>query len=283
MLRHNPAELRSLVAYFLSAVNMPIKLTSQAEFQTARKQEFCYLCERVFKPGEVRNRDHVPTSALFAVADSQPALILPTHRACNHRRSAEDEVIGQLVGVLHGRPIAEHGRKPKLLPGRFADGSSGVGTSLQVNPIIFRWVRGFHAALYNEPLGPSKYKIFSPLPEMRITEKHAEPVPIPDEIPHFVDHLKRNRLTRTMDVVVCRNDRCLYESVWIQADNGRSFCIWGLDIYGWKELGDINHFEPRGCVGMYQPNSGVIPATATTGTHLCFDVAAVERLNPFGG
>ena len=55
------------------------------------------------------------------------------------------------------------------------------------------------------------------------------------------------------------------------------------NIYGWKKLGDVDHFEPRGCVGVYWPNSGVIPATATTGTRLYFDVPAVERLDPFGG
>jgi hypothetical protein len=70
--------------------------------------------------------------------------------------------------------------------------------------------------------------------------------------------------------------------VWSQADNGQRICIWGLDVYGWKELGDVTHFEPRGCVGVYWSNSGVIPATATRGTRLHFRIPSLDRLDPFG-
>jgi len=159
----------------------------------------------------------------------------------------------------------------------------GIGVrGVELKQIIFRWVCGFHAALYNQPMGASGYMLFPPLPEGQIKGRHVEPVPVPDVIPHLVKELKRNRLTGTLDVIVCRNDRCRYECVWSQADDGRRICIWALDLYGWAELGDITHFEPRGCVGVYWPDDGLIPATATLGTRLEFSVPRGERLHPFG-
>jgi hypothetical protein len=70
--------------------------------------------------------------------------------------------------------------------------------------------------------------------------------------------------------------------VWSQADRGQRFCTWALDLYGWRDLGDPQHFEPRGCVGTYRPEDGVAPATASRGTRLLFDVPRGEPLDPFG-
>jgi hypothetical protein len=190
-------------------------------------------------------------------------------------------VIAQFVGMVHGRPIAERGRKPKFAAGKFPDGTLGVGAAIPLRPIIFRWICGFHAALYNEPLGPAERFVFPPFPESRVGETMVEPVPIPDVVPHFVDELKRNRLTGTIDVVTCRNGKVRYECVWSQADDGRRICIWGLNIYDWRNLGDINHFEPRGCVGMYHLKSGSVPRTAAIGTRLHFSVNRKDRLDPF--
>ncbi len=129
---------------------MPLTLRTQQEFRPIQRRSFCYLCAREFVRGDNKNRDHVPPSRLFAPEDRDPALILPSHRNCNSNRSAEDEVIGQLVGVLHGRAMVEHGRLPDVRRTTFPDGSPGIGVvGLALKPIIFRWVTGFHAALYN--------------------------------------------------------------------------------------------------------------------------------------
>ncbi len=262
---------------------MANQLATQAQFQAVLKRTFCYLCARSFQSGEAQNRDHVPPSKLFAAADRSPALILPTHVACNHARSAEDEVITQLVGVLHGRPIARRGRKPKFVIGTFPDGSLGIGaSSVDLKTIIFRWVCGFHAALYHQPMGASHMMVFPPFPEARMAGPDVEHVSVPEVVPHLVHELKRNRLTRTLDSIVCRNGRCRYECVWSQADDGRRICIWALDLYAWKELGDVTHFEPRGCVGVYSPDDGVIPPSASLGARLHFTVPSEERLDPFG-
>ncbi len=230
-----------------------------------------------------KNRDHIPPSRLFAKADREPSLWLPTHEQCNQNRSAEDEVIAQLIGTLHGRPITEQGRKPRFAAGTFPDGTLGLGAAIQLRPIIFRWVCGFHAALYDEPLGPAESFMFPPVPEGRVGEKQVDPLPIPDVVPHLVAELKRNRMTETLDAVICRNSRCHYECVWSQADDGRRICIWGLNIYDWRELGDTNHFEPRGCVGVYRLKNGTVPRNAAIGTRLHFSVSRNDRLDPFAG
>ena len=267
----------------LAFVEMAKHVVTQADFRVAQRQTFCYLCAKPFEAHETPNRDHVPPSALFSDNGREPALILPTHVSCNERHSADDEVISQLVGVLRGRPIAPHGRKPEFVGGTFSDGSFGIGTlGLDLRRIIFRWVCGFHAALYNQPMGPSSYMVFPPLPEGRVVGGRVDAVPVPAVIPKLVAELKRNRLTRTFDVVTCRNGRCHYECLWSQADDGRRICIWALDLHGWKKLGDLTHFEGRACVGTYRPSDGIIPEAATLGTQLEFSIPTDERLNPFG-
>src|SRR6266508_562084 len=97
----------------------------------------------------LQNKANFAPSKMFAKADREPSLWLPTHEQCNQNRSAEDEVIAQLIGTLHGRPITEQGRKPRFAAGTFPDGTLGLGAAIQLRPIIFRWVCGFHAALYD--------------------------------------------------------------------------------------------------------------------------------------
>jgi len=257
-------------------------LDSQSGFRELSRFTFCYLCAKRIEVHQRRNRDHVPNSALFASNDRQPAVILPTHEACNHDRSADDEIITQLIGVLHGRPMSPRGRRPQLGSMTFPDGSRGVGAlGLQLKRIIFRWVTGFHAALYGEPLGSSNHMTFPPLPEGRIAGGRVEPVPVPEVIPEFVAAIKRNRLARNIDAVISRNGKCRYECVWAQADDGRRICIWALDLYGWKNLGDVLHFEPRGCVGTYRLDIGHIPAGAALETRLHVDTGHTDRLDPF--
>jgi hypothetical protein len=137
-----------------------------------------------------------------------------------------------------------------------------------LRPIIFRWICGFHAALYDEPLGPAESFISPPVPEGRVGETQIDPIPIAEVTPHLVDELKRNRLTGTIDSIICRNGRCHYECVWTQADDGRRICVWALNIYDWRELGDTTHFEPRGCVGVYRLKNGTVPPTAAIATRL---------------
>ena len=67
-----------------------------------------------------------------------------------------------------------------------------------------------------------------------------------------------------MDRIVSRNGKCRYNCVWTQEDGGgRWLCIYRLDLYNWSEIGDINNYERRECVGAYiQPDRGA-PNAAT--------------------
>lgn len=99
-------------------------LDSQKVIYDVRALQFCYLCGEALTVA--RNVDHVPPSSIFLSADRDFPLILPTHIKCNGDRSFEDQVIGQLIGLLHGKsPNAVH-NKLKVQIGPFADGTLGM-------------------------------------------------------------------------------------------------------------------------------------------------------------
>src|SRR5207249_2335699 len=136
--------------------------------------------------------------------------------------------IGQLVGVLHGRQMVAAGRRmPEVVGGSFPDGTIGVGVrGLNLKTIIFRWVRGCHAALYDAPLAQCDYLVLPPMPEGREAGRQVEAVPVREVVPHLVEEIRRNRATGTLDTIVFGNGRCRYECVWSQADRGQRFCTW---------------------------------------------------------
>ena len=78
------------------------KLTSQKDLRLVQRLNFCYLCGDGFDKDSERTKDHVPPEAMFAEADRNFPLIVSAHGSCNWARSPEDEVIGQLVSLLHG-------------------------------------------------------------------------------------------------------------------------------------------------------------------------------------
>lgn len=261
---------------------MPISLTTHRTLHGASRLPFCYLCGQGFGQSDDTNRDHVPPSGLFARADRPLPLILRTHRRCNELRSPEDQAIGQLVGVLHGRRVNPTHNRLRIRVGSSPDGHQVAAvTGLDISETIRRWVRGFHAALYHEYLPPDAvFATFPPLPEGRLMGDHIEYDRVPDALPKFVEELKRNRTVRNLDRVVCRNGKCCYECVWSQDDDGRWICIYGLDLYGWMDLGDRNQ-PARGCVGCYLRPPGGVPSNASTATRLVFNVDRTSSFDPF--
>jgi hypothetical protein len=262
---------------------MAIVLDSQRAFREVQRLSFCYLCGGELTPTDDRNREHVPPSSIFAVVDRNVPLILPTHRGCNSGWSQHDEAIGQLVGVLHGRHVPEATRL-EFGAGHFADGSQGVAVrGLDLRSVIRRCVRGFHAALYREPLVDTKsFSTCPPMPEARVEQGDGQYAQVADVLGNFVEELKRNRATGTLDRIVCRNGKCHYDCVWSRADDGKWLCIYGFDLYGWKGLGDDQHYEPRGCIGTYRLREGRVPDRATEATELVFTVENLAKLDPFG-
>jgi len=262
---------------------MTVMLTTHKELQEVQNLPFCYLCGQGLGLSEDTNRDHVPPSGLFALADRDPPLILPTHCQCNQKRSREDQVIGQLVGVLHGRKVNPPHNKLRVSVGQFKEGSPTAAVrDLDIKEIIRRWVRGFHAALYRESLPPDAvFATYPPLPEGRHVGDQITFVPVPEVFVKFVEELKRNRAVRTLDRIVSRNGKCRYECVWSQADDGRWICVYCLDLYNWIELGDVHNFTARGCVGIYRPPLGDVPRNASTTTRLVFDCKSGHPYDPF--
>ena len=95
--------------------------------------------------------------------------------------------------------------------------------------IVYRWARGFHAALYGEFLpDPGRY-VWAPF--VGTNELNGPPVDAsPDRLRYtrlFKAQAKMNRLDR----IVCRNGKCEYGCFWLHDDDRRTFCVFGLRIY----------------------------------------------------
>lgn len=265
-------------------LRVAIRLETQKDFGRIRALPFCYVCGQTFAAGEVPNRDHVPPTGIFTKDDRQPPLILRSHEKCNGDQSAHDQVIAQLVGLLHGREASAKDRKLDVRPHVTESGATtAVLRGHDLDAVIRRWVRGFHAALYKGPLPESKYfSTNSPFPEATQEGDGIRPEPIPPALSRYVDTIKQNRATGNLDGIVCRNGKCRYECVWTRADNcGPWLCIYCLDLYNWIELGDINNFEARGCAGAYLLPDGGVPRFASTSTRLVFEVPNRSPHNPF--
>lgn len=259
---------------------MPSILT-QKELRDARDQDFCYLCGELFKTSYKQSPDHVPPRAIFAKPDRDPPLILPTHQTCNQDRSVEDEIIGQLVAVLHGKyPPEDQLKLALLLFDRGPNRSPRAGLhDIPLVRIIYRWVRGFHAALYGQCLPDEGGYIYTPFPVH--IKKDGVFKPLDDDSGRytltatFKQHMKLGRV----DQILCCNKKCDYRCTWMEFDDGRPFCLFVLRLYNWEELGDPTMPPKRGCLGWYFAEP---PANATRGTRVEVAISNLEPLDPFG-
>ena len=258
------------------------KLATQKELRQVRKLPFCYLCGKPLMNRD-STRDHVPPESIFAKKDRNPPLILPVHLSCNEQQSDDDEVIGQLVAVLHKKP-AERRLNRLQMKGYKVDesGIPALGVhDTQIEGIIMRWVKGFHAALYSKHLQVDHKWIVHP-PFWRASENgktlNVRP-PLPQEAV-LVRCMKMNRQAYTIDQVVTCCGKCVYACTWDRLDNGQRICVFGLRLYEWEKLGE-KRLPQRGCVGCYCSVDGM-PKLATEATQLEFSVQSKTPLDPFG-
>jgi len=254
-------------------------IKTEHELKCLRRLSFCYLCGKPFGTDSTKDRDHVPPRSLFAKTDRCQPLLLPTHPACNQANSMDDEQIAQLVAVLHGKhPSPENLRlrfSAHRMPGSPTPAAAVHGINLTT--IVFRWLRAFHAALYHEFLPSCGGYIHPPFPEGNSPYDLKPIVPIQAE---YVKAIKKNRLSKTTDSIICWNHKCRYECVWAKDDHGlKNLCIFALDLYGWEELGDIHHHPARSCTGIYTPPS--VPAAASWDTKLYFPFENMHPLSAF--
>jgi hypothetical protein len=210
-------------------------------------------------------------------------LVLVVHARCNEAQSDDDEWVGQLVAVLHNKyPKSESSR---LRGDGFRTNLSDTPTLGLSGPpierIIWRWVRGFHAALYSEFLPPdTRMAIHPPVwcGRKKGEELHVRG-PFPQE-PIFTECMKMNRIARTIDRIISCSGRCVYECTWEHSDKGTPICLFALRLYNWESIGDRVNFPQRGCMGCYCPAMGK-PSGATTSTRLDFSVPNAFPLDPF--
>lgn len=269
------------------------KLTSQRDLRSASQLPFCYLCGDAFSPNDDVNDDHVPPTSLFEKKDRDAPLILRTHVLCNHGEHINDEMIGQLVAFIHGRPLASNRRPLKAQLIKDNGDTITMSRMLNIHGFIRRCVRACHAALYHFWLPTDTPNAFHPPLRGGVFDSDTgQPT---DEFNAQLlndkalgQHalwtmvLKQNRVANNTDKIVCRNGTCIYECVWTHMDNGAPICILGLKIYEWQRFGDMVGYERRGCVGMYMPKAGR-PPNATKATDLDFPFSNRQKLDPFAG
>lgn len=259
-------------------------LTTQTSVRQAQELMFCYLCGDQFTNEAENHPDHVPPQSVFALPDRNFPLKVASHEGCNKAESPSDEVLGQLIAVIHHKHPEPKNAKLDLQV--FEVRSSGetflgvIGTDLKRQ--IARWVRGFHAALYQEFLPEQTlFAIHPPFPCGEVDQGGLSIEKVRVQHPLFVRLIKTNRLADRLDRIVCNNGKCVYECVWVLMDHGRWACVFALQIYDWVKLGDSTHFPRRGCVGWYQPKAGR-PRAGTKYTRLIYPISNIHRLDPFG-
>jgi hypothetical protein len=158
----------------------------------------------------------------------------------------------------------------------------GAVMNLNVDEAICRWIFGFHAALYGEPLLKFKRHLFSPFPRADLVNGRHVVVPLPQQHLLFVETIKRNRMTNALDRIRANKGKLTYECVWGQSDNkGPWLCIFALNIYNWKDLGRTPYNPARGCAGFYVMQSGSVPATATQVSSSRILIPNTDPFDPF--
>ncbi len=280
------AEGQSYAPFCLSNEASTMEIMSHAQLQEARKLPFCYLCGRRFGDKERPTRDHVPPKAIFLPCDRTKPLILPTHARCNQKESTTDEIIGQLIYALHH--IYPPRGKLRLKVNMYENPENQRPVlaleGINLKGVITRCVKAFHGALYKTYLPRKTHNWVDPPTAVGVKRGNKVAFEEPRiQFPLFVSIIKKNREAGKIDRISCFNDRCVYECVWEQMDDGRWACIFALNIYDWKNLGDPRHQQQRGCVGFYMPKRG-LPENATTGIARLIEipVSNLDIFDPFG-
>ncbi|MEN6309620.1 MAG: hypothetical protein ABFD91_17870 [Anaerohalosphaeraceae bacterium] len=262
-----------------------MEIRTQKELSKASKLPFCYLCGVIFDNHNKKTRDHVPPKAIFLKEDRKNSLILPTHYNCSQKESWSNEIVSQLINVLKGIVPEKKNIKMKVNIYENSENNKSVLVleGIDLRGFISRCIKAFHACLYKEYL-PQNTRNWFDTPMLHGVKNDGKVVFNTTRIqfPLFVDIIKNNRKAGKIDRIICYNNQCIYECVWEQMDDGTWACIFALNIYNWKYLGDPNHQQRRGCVGFYMPDNG-LPTDATKGIYRVLEIPAsnCNHLDPF--
>jgi hypothetical protein len=97
----------------------------------------------------------------------------------------------------------------------------------------------------------------------------------------FVKTIKLNRAKQNLDRILSNNRKCTYECAWVQDDDKVGWlCIFALNIYDWKDLGETGVEPSRGCAGAY--TLAAPPPHATRAMDSPIILPNREPFDPFG-
>lgn len=261
-----------------------IELVTHKDLSRCQSLPFCYLCGKEFSPEDQVNRDHVPPKAIFSLEDRANPLILPTHEKCNSDQSVPDEHISQLVSFLHGSGPTEAALRLDVEAAHVEgiEQPFGLLRGTDLDRIVWRWVKAFHAALYQRALDvQGKANIHVPFPRARKEDGKLLYERVLPQQRSIAEELKKSRLAKTLDRIECYCGKCIYECTWVTGDRGKQVCMLALKIYDWEKLAEPRVPASRGCVGIYQPVDGR-PPNATKATKLELPPSPSHPLDPFG-
>lgn len=260
-------------------------IADQKQAREVQKLDFCFMCGGPFcKESEhlKKTPDHLPPQAVFAVADKNFPLQVPAHWKCNNDWSNGDDVIGELVAILHGKTKEpEKTRLEFQLAKDEVTGDAVVGVGgLNIERHVIRWVRGFHAALYREFLpdqGSTDFCVSLPTPRLLSSPSATRTMSgLQRNHVKFVEVIKKNRKAARLDRIHCNNGKFTYECVWTTCDTGQDCCVFAIQLYDWQKLGPTT--RPSGsCVGLYLPQNG----RPTHGTQEASIEIPILNLEPF--
>jgi hypothetical protein len=252
------------------------------DFRNVQNLSFCYICGVQFENDDETDRDHVPPKNAFHPRDRNPPLILKTHKSCNERFSVVDKKIGQMIALRRGeKPKATRDKALKFV--KYPQiGMTGL-VNLNIDDAIWRWLAGFHAALYRETMIGARGSIQTPFPKGQTDRGQVVFEPLHPQHAVIVSTIKRNRAHDNLDRLISNNGQLVYECVWAQFDEEtRWFCMFGLDFYDWKDLGGHTKEIPsRGCAGYYTLPSYLAPENASRDRAETIITHNYDALDPF--
>lgn len=246
------------------------------------KIDFCYACGGLFSAENPATDDHVPPKRIFKQRDRElNPYQVPAHRHCNNAYSVDDQIITQLVSLVHKDHRNRTQLKQRVSVFRDRSGRRFGGISdLPLRPIIWRWIRAFHSGLYDEQIdGGIPGTILEPFPAFDQRGSELIERPILRQFEALIAAFKKNRAAGRLDEIYAYGGKCHYACVWETFDNGVPFCLFALDVYDWASLGSQSS-PKRGCVGAYLSNRPV-PAGASRGVVIDIPYSNCEPLKPF--
>ncbi|MHB1756803.1 MAG: hypothetical protein ACYCT9_04735 [Leptospirillum sp.] len=235
----------------------------------------------------------MPPKNAFAIKDRTPPLILKTHKACNSTHETTDELIGQLVALERGDVTPDPANR-RLRMEVYLGQAFGSVTNVNVVEAVWRYIRGFHTALYRKPLFLGTHTITTPFTRGQIIDNELVLDGLKqDQFFAIVQAIKNQRAAGNVDRIISNNRKVIYECVWVYADDRnavesgqraitrRRACFFALDIYNWKRLGYVGVVPEHGCAGAYFALDGQAPIGASLYEDSAPSISNQDPWDPF--